>query len=118
MGLRYPIENGIITNWDNMEVIWINTYRDRLRVTFEEHPLLMTESPLNSDENREQMTQLFFRVLNAPALAIRTTAELALYATNRTTGVVIDFGCNVTHVVPVCEGVIIKDVVQLLDIGG
>ena|SRR5258708_18046714 len=45
--LKYPVEGGIVTNWDNMESIWGHTYYNELRVAPEEHSVLITEAPLN-----------------------------------------------------------------------
>jgi actin-related protein len=30
--LRYPIEHGIVTNWEDMEKIWHHTFYNELRV--------------------------------------------------------------------------------------
>merc|ERR1712126_637533 len=88
MTLKYPIEHGIITNWDDMEKIWNHTFYNELRVAPEESPTLLTE------------------------------ALLSLYASGRTTGLVEDIGDGVTHVVPVYEGFALPHAIMRLDLAG
>lgn len=32
LALKYPIEHGIVTNWDEMEKIWHHTFYNELRI--------------------------------------------------------------------------------------
>ena len=57
--LKYPIEHGIVTNWDDMEKIWHHTYYNELRVAPEEHPILLTEAPLNPKVRGNPRTAIF-----------------------------------------------------------
>ena len=56
--LRYPIEHGIVVNWDDMEKVWSHAFYNELHVLPEEHACLITDAPLNPKINREKIAQV------------------------------------------------------------
>lgn len=117
--LDYMMDHGMVRNWNDMEKLWSYIYsKDNLNAVSEEHAVLLTEAPLNPYSFRQKSSEIFFEGLNVPALYFGVQAILSLYASGRTTGVVLDIGAGVTQVVPVYEGLAIPNAVNRVDLGG
>ncbi|XP_056651951.1 actin, clone 302 isoform X1 [Monodelphis domestica] len=102
--LNHPMQHGVVTSWDDMEKIWEHLYKDGLRETPKQRPVLLTEAPLNPPENRAKMVEIFFETFQVPALYVALQGLMALYATGKSTGVVLECGDGVTAVIPIYQG--------------
>merc|ERR1712131_503701 len=118
MTMKYPIDHGVVTNWDDMEKVWNHAFYEELRITPEDSAMMMTEAPLNPKANREKMTQIMFETFQTPAVYVAVQAVLSLYASGRTTGCVMDSGDGVSHTVPIYEGYAVPAAIRRLDLAG
>lgn len=118
LSLNYPMDNGLVTSWDNMEKIWRYLYEQELRLKPSERPALLTETPLNPLSHREKMAELMFESFHVPALFVTLQALAVLYAGARTTGLVLDSGDGVTVTVPVYKGKYLLQGITRVDFAG
>ena len=106
--IKYPLENGIIKNWEDLEKIWDNSLK-RLRVNKEDYNILVTEPILSPKRNKEKISEIIFEKFNMVSLYVANQAMLSLYASGKITGIVLDSGEGLTQIVPIYEGFIIDN---------
>lgn len=116
--ITYPLDNGIVRNWDDMEHVWNYTFNEKLKVNPNECKIMLTEAPMNPQMNRKKMIQVMFEKYGFNSVYISIQAVLTLYAQGLLTGVVVDSGDGVTHIVPVYEGFSLPHLTRRLDVAG
>eukprot|EP01117_Protostelium_nocturnum_P013590 TRINITY_DN508_c0_g1_i1.p1 TRINITY_DN508_c0_g1~~TRINITY_DN508_c0_g1_i1.p1 ORF type:complete len:391 (+),score=151.08 TRINITY_DN508_c0_g1_i1:120-1292(+) len=116
--ITYPLDNGIVRNWDDMLHVWDYTFHEKLRVTPKDCKILLTEAPMNPQMNRKKMVEVMFEKYGFKAAYIAIQAVLTLYAQGLMDGVVVDSGDGVTHIVPVYQGYSLPHLTKRLDVAG
>eukprot|EP01119_Soliformovum_irregulare_P019139 TRINITY_DN6005_c0_g1_i4.p1 TRINITY_DN6005_c0_g1~~TRINITY_DN6005_c0_g1_i4.p1 ORF type:complete len:951 (-),score=316.84 TRINITY_DN6005_c0_g1_i4:23-2875(-) len=116
--LNYPMDHGIINHWDDMEALWSHTFYNELRVDPSQQPVLLTEPAYNPKKNKEKMQEIMFETFDVPALHVSVQGVLSLYASGRTTGIVLDSGDGVSHTIPIFNGFTLGHAVSRLDVAG
>jgi actin-related protein len=101
-----------------MEKIYHYTYMNALKAAAEDLPIVLTDSSSDTKVNREMMTKIMFETFFTPAMYVTNQAVLSLYATGRSTGVVMECGGGVMQSVPIYEGHAIPHGINQLDAGG
>lgn len=114
---KYPIEHGIVVDWDGLERLWRHAYTE-LQVEPTDQAVLITEAPLNPTRNREKMAEVMFESFGVPGLHFQIQAVLTMYSAGRTDGLILDIGDGITHAVPIYEGHTIPNAVGRLDVAG
>ena len=117
--ISYPVDKGIVRSWEDMFHVWDYTFA-RLGVDprKEDCRIMLTEPPMNPMSNRANMVQAMFERYNFSAVYVAVQAVLTLYAQGLLTGVVVDSGDGVTHVIPVFEGFALPHITKRMNLAG
>ena len=116
--MRCPIRDGVIIDWEAMESVWDYAFKKCLNIQPEDHSVIMTEGALTPKQNREQITKIMFERFNVPCLYTSSQEVCALYASGKTSGLVLDSGDGVTHAAPIFEGYQIPYATQKMPMAG
>ena len=116
--LSRPIVKGEITEYDTMKQIWGHIFDNELLTDLNVYPVIVTEAPFATYENKRKMAEILFDELNVESLYITNTSSLALYANGKTTGTVVDIGYQTNSFVPIYEGFVLNHAVTKVDTGG
>lgn len=70
--IKYPLEGGLVVNWDDYEKIVFEMLYNELRLAPEEHPLFLLANPsLLAHRNLlEKLLQLFIETFNVPSFSL------------------------------------------------
>ncbi|CAM8891312.1 unnamed protein product [Rhodiola kirilowii] len=118
LDISYPVNNGIVQNWEDMVHVWDHAFYNELKIDPTECKILLTDPPLNPSKNREKMVETMFEKYNFSGVFIQIQAVLTLYAQGLLTGLVIDSGDGVTHVVPVVDGYSFPHLTKRMNVAG
>jgi actin-related protein 2 len=116
--ISYPLDNGVVRSWEDMEHVWNYTWNEKLKINPTECKVLLTEAPMNPQQNRQKMVEIMFEKYGFQGVYVAVQAVLVLYAQGLLDGVVLDSGDGVTHIIPVCEGYTMPQLVRRLDVAG
>lgn len=94
---------GQIEDWDSMEKMWSHIF-DELNLETKNVNVLMTDSPFNKKENRQQMAEILFEHFKVKSLAVMNTAALSMYSTGKVSGLIVESGEGLSYTVPIFEG--------------
>jgi len=80
LDIKYPLANGIVRNWEDMEHLWNYTFFEKLKINPPECKIMLTEPPMNPKKNRETMVDYIFGKYKFRSCYIAIQAVLVLYA--------------------------------------
>lgn len=120
--LFYPIDRGEIKNteqdWECMSFIWEHIIKNLMQEELNSVNVLITDSILNTRENRQRMAQVFLETLGVNSLGIMPAPVLSLFSIGKTRGIVVDVGCGLTSIVPIFEGFALPHAIHKIPLAG
>lgn len=117
--INYPVENGIVTNWEDMKYIYEYLFGPKkMNIDPKDSKILFTEAPLNPVKNRQRMLEVMLEHFQFNECTLAYQAILTLYAQGIVTGVVVDIGDGVTHICPVVDGFCLQKSISRLNVAG
>jgi len=118
LDVKYPMEEGIVRDWNDMELLWDYTFHEKLKIDTSNSRILLTEPPMNPMSNRKKTFEVMFEKYHFHSVHLQIQAVLTLYAQGLVTGVVVDSGDGVTHICPVYDGYSLPQLVKRINIAG
>lgn len=118
LSLVFPVKRGIITHWKEMEKIWHHAFYNKLKIDPKEHPVVLTEVPLNAKANTRRIVKILFEKFNIASIYLTCHSVAALFCSGRATGVVLDSGAGATHSVSIYEGYAIPHATMRIEVDG
>ncbi|KAJ5078501.1 actin-7-related [Anaeramoeba ignava] len=115
---KYPIQNKMITDWDDIEKIWFHTFYNELRIDPEDKTVILSEPSLNRKKIREICFEIMFETFSPQFFWMANSGFLALLFSEKKTGIVIEFGYSQMYIIPIFEGIVLDHAVVKSDFSG
>jgi actin-related protein len=90
---------------------------NKIYAQVENSPILMTDQNTNSDD-KKKLVEIAFEQYETPAFFTCKKSVLSLFANGKTSGMVIETGCDSTQAVPISDGFVLHKNMYTLPIGG
>lgn len=105
-------------DFDRIEKLLEHIFSNELGVKSSSANILMTDSPVNTKDNKKQLCDLMFEKFKVNSFSLMNTAALSLFSTGTTTGLVVECGQGLTYAVPIFEGFALPHGIHTLNVAG
>jgi actin-related protein 2 len=117
LDLKYPIENGVVKDWDDCVLLWKHGF-DQMGVKPANTSVLVTEPVRNSDLAREKVAELIFEKFGFSSMQCQIQAILSMYSEGKRTACVLDSGDGVSNVIPIVDSFILNNQIKRSNLAG
>ena len=114
----HPVIRGSVKDWETLEKLWDATLDNAGILLPEAFPVMIIESPTTTIQDRQNWAELLFEKYKIPSLCFGNSSACTVFASGRTSGLVVDCGAGLTTTVPVFEGLALKHAEICIQHGG
>jgi len=118
MEFTFPMDQGIISNWDDYVNLIHATYVGELGLNPSERPLMQTVPIQCTRQHKEKLTEISFEEFNIPSICTQLQPTMALFESGRISGTVIDSGETLTYSVSISRGICQPDSLKKMTLAG
>ena len=118
LGIQNIIKEGIVEDWELLEIFWQKLIANNFPTDAVEKPILTNFYPNSSKFMKEKAAQIFFETFNVPLYYTISNSLAILYSSGRINGLVIDSGHSITSAVPIIDGTPLYYGQSILNFGG
>ncbi|NWX24627.1 ACL7B protein, partial [Aegotheles bennettii] len=116
--LTNPVRRGTVVDWNCVQDTLEFIFHTEMKIQPEDHAVLVSVPPLCSVTDKERYTEMMFEGFHMPAVHIAYQSRLSMYSYGKTSALVVESGHGVSHVVPICEGYVIRSITGKVDYAG
>lgn len=117
LDLSYPVDQGVVKNWDDMKELWSYGF-NQLDVTPKDTKILLTEPVLAAKKAREKMFEFVFEEFQFSKMQMQIQALLSMFSEGRMTATILDSGDSISYVIPCDEGYILSNLIKRINLAG
>lgn len=116
--LEYPIERGVIQNWDVMEHIWDYMFYERMKIDPTSWALVMSVPVLSPKAQIERKAQIFFEKYNFQSFFVSDEGTMSTLSHGLSTALCLTIGEGTTSVAVTYDGIRVPSATQKYEMGG
>jgi actin-related protein len=117
--VKYPIQRGTISDWNEYYEILNHIFYTLLRIdTLSYYPIIYIEHPFVPPETKEYIARVLFETHQVKSLIMMQSPLLSSFSVGLTTGLVVESGDGVTWIVPIINGQMYHQAIQKLYLAG
>lgn len=117
LDLKYPIENGIIKDWEECYHLWKYGF-DEMKVKPSQSTIIVTEPVRNPDENREKIAELLFEKFGFSKMQLQFQPIFSMISEGKQTACVLDSGDGVSTVIPIVNNYVLNNQIKRNNLAG